>query len=126
MTIESSITSPVQRTRASKVIRLRVYPKIFKKIILVTNKKIKIPNVDIVIASVGSGGSLLGLSMFLSQINENIKFIPIHADSGSKIPGVGAFIDGDYITPFIKKAEFLLSKEWFRDCLEKIKTKKDS
>ena len=32
ITIESSITSPVQRTSASKVIRLRVYPKIFKKI----------------------------------------------------------------------------------------------
>ena len=32
ITIESSITSPVQRTRASKVIRFRVYPKILRKI----------------------------------------------------------------------------------------------
>lgn len=62
------------------------------------------PNIDLLVASVGSGGSLFGTSKFLKSVIDSLKVIPVNAAQGSKIPGVGGFLDGDYVTPFITQA----------------------
>lgn len=64
----------------------------------------QIPDVEIIVGSIGSGGSLYGTAKFLKAVNPDILFVPVHAQSGSRIPGVGGFSDGDYITPFITAA----------------------
>ena len=59
-----------------------------------------LPDVDVIVASLGSGGSLYGLSWFINIVRPKCKFVPITASRGSRIPGVS----GDYMTPFIHKA----------------------
>ncbi len=61
------------------------------------------PNVTAVAGSMGSGGSMCGVSTYLKEQNPNIKILTSQAAPGTKIPGTGGFDDGDYITPFIKK-----------------------
>jgi [CysO sulfur-carrier protein]-thiocarboxylate-dependent cysteine synthase len=61
-----------------------------------------IPDIAAVVCSVGSGGTISGTAQFLKDNNPDIKVIAVTAASGTKIPGVGAFVDGDYETPFIK------------------------
>jgi len=64
-----------------------------------------LPNVKAIIGSMGSGGSMLGLARFIRQNNFNLKLFTSQAASGTKIPGTGAFVDGDYKTPFIYEIE---------------------
>ncbi|QIY90733.1 PLP-dependent cysteine synthase family protein [Chryseobacterium gallinarum] len=64
-----------------------------------------LPNVKAVIGSMGSGGSMLGVSRFMKEQSGNIKIFTSQAASGTKIPGTGGFIDGDYKTPFIHELE---------------------
>lgn len=62
-----------------------------------------LPNVKAVVGSMGSGGSMCGVATYFKETKSNVKIFCSQAASGTKIPGTGAFDDGDYITPFIKK-----------------------
>jgi [CysO sulfur-carrier protein]-thiocarboxylate-dependent cysteine synthase len=62
-----------------------------------------IPELTAVAGSMGSGGSMCGTSEYLRQNSPNTMVITSQAASGTKIPGTGAFVDGDYQTPFIHK-----------------------
>ena len=61
------------------------------------------PEVAVVVGSLGSGGSLLGTAQYLKKVNSKINVAAVQSASGTKLPGTGAFDDGDYITPFIRK-----------------------
>jgi [CysO sulfur-carrier protein]-thiocarboxylate-dependent cysteine synthase len=61
------------------------------------------PRVAMVVGSLGSGGSLLGVAQFLKEKLPNVIVVAVQASAGTKIPGTGSFDDGDYITPFIRK-----------------------
>lgn len=60
-----------------------------------------LPDVAAVASSVGSGGTISGVSKFLKENKPDTKIIAVTAESGTRIPGTGAFVDGDYVTPFI-------------------------
>ena len=64
-----------------------------------------LPNLKMVVGSLGSGGSMYGTSKYLKEQNKNIMSVTVESSSGYKIPGTGTFIDGDYVTPFIKKGK---------------------
>ena len=59
------------------------------------------PDVAAVVASIGTGGTLLGVGRYLKSVNDKIKIIAIESASGTRIPGTAALTDGDYRTPFI-------------------------
>jgi [CysO sulfur-carrier protein]-thiocarboxylate-dependent cysteine synthase len=61
------------------------------------------PEINCLIGSLGSGGSLYGTGSFLKQHVPKLCVIPVEAALGTKIPGTGSFDDGDYITPFISE-----------------------
>jgi len=61
------------------------------------------PDADMVVGSLGTGATKFGVGAYLKSKNSNTKIIAVQAASGTKIPGTGAFDDGDYITPFIRK-----------------------
>ncbi len=63
----------------------------------------QIPDVSAIVGSMGSGGSMCGVSRFIKENNSRVKIFTSQAASGTKIPGTGAFVDGDYQTPFIKE-----------------------
>jgi cysteine synthase len=63
-----------------------------------------LPDLRMVVGSLGSGGSMAGVGKYLKEKQKDVKIITVEAGSGSKIPGTGAFVDGDYITPFISEA----------------------
>lgn len=60
-----------------------------------------LPEVSAVAFSLGSGGSLNGIGRYIKENKPETKIIAVTAASGTKIPGTGAFVDGDYVTPFI-------------------------
>ena len=66
-----------------------------------------LPNIGTLIFSVGTGGSLYGISKRLAEFNSDIKIVAVTGSSGTKISGLYTFDDGDYVTPFYK--EFLSS-----------------
>ena len=74
----------------------------------------KLPNVSAIIGSLGSGGSMLGVARFFKERKPDVKIFTAQAASGTKIPGIGSFIDGDYKTPFIKELE---EKKFIADCV---------
>lgn len=59
------------------------------------------PNCRMIVGSLGSGGTLLGTARFLKQHIPDIVVVATESVNGTRIPGVGAFDDGDYVTPFI-------------------------
>jgi cysteine synthase len=61
------------------------------------------PEVALVVGSLGSGGSLLGTAQHLKSAVPGVIIAAVQSASGTKLPGTGAFDDGDYITPFIRK-----------------------
>ena len=61
------------------------------------------PNLTAVAFSIGSGGTLCGVSKFLREKSPNTKIIAVTAEKGTKIPGTAGFLDGEYETPFIKE-----------------------
>ena len=63
-----------------------------------------LPSVKAIVFSLGSGGTLNGVSRFVKAANKDISIIAVTASAGVKIPGTGAFIDGDYVTPFIQQS----------------------
>ena len=69
-----------------------------------------LPNIKMIVGSLGSGGSMYGATKFLKE-KTKITSITVESESGYKIPGTGTFVDGDYVTPFIEKGK----KELFDD-----------
>lgn len=63
-----------------------------------------IPDLDLIVFSLGSGGTLHGICTYIRDQNLKTKIIAVTSESETKIPGVGAFVDGDYITPFIAES----------------------
>lgn len=61
----------------------------------------QVRQVSAIVASIGSGGTLLGGGRFLKTIDESIRIIAVEAASGTRIPGTASLVDGDYRTPFI-------------------------
>lgn len=61
----------------------------------------QLPGITAVVGSIGSGGTLLGVSRYLKRISDQIKVIAVEAASGTRLPGTAALVDGDYRTPFI-------------------------
>lgn len=59
------------------------------------------PNCRMLVGSLGSGGSLLGTARYLKERIPQLTVVATEAAVGSRMPGVGAFEDGDYRTPFI-------------------------
>lgn len=53
-----------------------------------------------VIGTLGSGGCMYGL---LCEYEDTANFITVESNSGTKIAGCGAFVDGDYETHFVKQ-----------------------
>jgi cysteine synthase len=62
------------------------------------------PDVKAVVGSLGSGGTMTGTGQFFREHKPAVKLIAVQAAPGTKIPGTGAFDDGDYITPFIQQS----------------------
>lgn len=62
-----------------------------------------VPDVKAVVGSMGSGGSMCGAGGYFKDNHPEVRIFTAQAASGTKIPGTGAFIDGDYKTPFIDK-----------------------
>jgi cysteine synthase len=63
------------------------------------------PNVAMVVGSLGSGGTMAGIGEYLKQIAPHVKVVVVESAKGSRIPGTGTFVDGDYVTPFISRAQ---------------------
>jgi len=68
------------------------------------------PEVAMIVASLGSGGTLCGTGRFFKQRRPQTRIVAIEAASGTRLPGTGAFDDGDYVTPFIEKG---FAAGWF-------------
>lgn len=62
-----------------------------------------INNPAAVVGSLGSGGSMCGVARFFKERFPKTKIFTVQACSGTKIPGTGAFLDGEYHTPFINE-----------------------
>lgn len=63
------------------------------------------PGVAAIAGSMGSGGSMCGVGRFFREHSPQTKIFTSQAASGTKIPGTGAFVDGDYVTPFITEMQ---------------------
>lgn len=61
------------------------------------------PDVAMVVASLGSGGTLLGTAQFLKEQRPQVRIVAVQSAPGTRLPGTGSFDDGDYVTPFIRK-----------------------
>ena len=57
-----------------------------------------------VVGSLGSGGTMAGIAEYMKSAAPHVKIVVVESASGNRIPGTGAFIDGDYVTPFIQRA----------------------
>jgi cysteine synthase len=63
----------------------------------------ELPDVQAVVGSMGSGGSMCGVARFFKKNKPSVKIFTSQAAKGTKIPGTGAFVEGEYVTPFIKE-----------------------
>lgn len=61
------------------------------------------PKVRAVVSSLGSGGLMNGVGRYIKKTDPSARVFCVEAASGTKLPGTGAFDDGDYITPFIEQ-----------------------
>ena len=61
------------------------------------------PDVGMIVGSLGSGGTMLGVAEYVKQKSPSVRIIVVETASGSRMPGAGTFVDGDYVTPFITK-----------------------
>ncbi|MBV9774201.1 MAG: pyridoxal-phosphate dependent enzyme, partial [Gemmatimonadetes bacterium] len=61
------------------------------------------PDVQMVVGSLGSGGTLYGTGLYLREQRPGVRIVAVESAPGTKIPGTGSFSDGDYVTPFIRK-----------------------
>ena len=63
----------------------------------------RFPNIAAVVFSIGSGGTICGISRYFKKYSSKTKIIAVTAAKGTKIPGTAGFLDGEYETPFIKE-----------------------
>lgn len=61
-----------------------------------------IPDLQMLVGSLGSGGSLLGVGRYIKEHLPHVLIVATQAASGSRIPGTASLDDGDYATPFIQ------------------------
>jgi len=61
------------------------------------------PDLRMLVGSLGSGGSLAGTAEYLKERLPDLTVVAVEAASGTRLPGTGAFVDGDYVTPFIER-----------------------
>lgn len=61
----------------------------------------RLPQLAMVVGSLGSGGTMLGVARMVKDRIPNALAVAVHAAPGTRLPGVGSFDDGDYVTPFI-------------------------
>jgi cysteine synthase len=61
------------------------------------------PDVAAVVGSLGSGGAMNGVGRYIKAAVPGARVICVEAAPGTKLPGTGAFDDGDYVTPFIRQ-----------------------
>jgi cysteine synthase len=64
----------------------------------------EIPRCRLVVGSLGSGGTMLGVARAVRAAGHPARVAAVSSAPGSRLPGVGAFADGDYRTPFIRTA----------------------
>jgi cysteine synthase len=62
------------------------------------------PDVAMVVGSLGSGGTMAGVGEYMKSVAPHVKVVVVESATGNRIPGTGTFIDGDYVTPFIRRA----------------------
>ena len=72
-----------------------------------------LPNIKMIVGSLGSGGSMYGSSKFLKE-NTDVMCVTVESNSGYKIPGTGTFVDGDYVTPFIESGRAEVFDDYIR------------
>lgn len=65
------------------------------------------PDVAMVVGSLGSGGTMAGIAEYMKCAAPHVKIVVVESAAGNKIPGTGTFVDGDYVTPFIRRAREL-------------------
>ncbi len=68
------------------------------------------PEVAMIVGSLGSGGSMSGIARYFKQRRPEVRIVVVQAASGTRLPGTGAFDDGDFVTPFIRQA---FDQGWF-------------
>jgi cysteine synthase len=68
-----------------------------------------LPDVSAVVFTAGSSGTLAGMSKFFKEKSANTRIIATFAGHGSAIPGAGAYVDGEYKTPFFNE---MYHKNW--------------
>ena len=84
----------------------------------------ELPDVDVVIAGIGSGGTISGIGKFLKEQNENVKVIGIEPKSSPlitqkkagahKIQGIGAnFIPKNYVENIVDKVITVSNEDAF-------------
>ena len=61
------------------------------------------PELTAVVGSMGSGGTMLGTAQYLRDAKSRACVITVEAATGTKLAGIAALDDGDYVTPFIQK-----------------------
>lgn len=61
------------------------------------------PDVQAVVGSLGSGGTMNGIARYIKEHRPATSIVTVEAGRGTKIPGTGAFSDGDFVTPFIEQ-----------------------
>lgn len=61
------------------------------------------PEIGLLVGSLGSGGSLFGTAKLLKEKRPGLLVTAVQAAPGTRLPGTGAFDDGDYVTPFIRQ-----------------------
>ena len=62
-----------------------------------------VPDVALIVGSLGSGGSLLGTAQYIKERIHDVKIVAVQSASGTRLPGTASLSDGDYVTPFIDK-----------------------
>jgi cysteine synthase len=62
------------------------------------------PDAAMVVGSLGSGGSLLGVGQYIKKHAPHVLVAAVQAAVGTRLPGTASLDEGDYVTPFIEKA----------------------
>jgi cysteine synthase len=72
------------------------------------------PDVTAVVGSLGSGGTMAGVGRRIREEKPQTLVVAVQSAPGTKLPGTGAFDDGEYVTPFIARAleEGLFDVRW--------------
>ena len=63
------------------------------------------PNVKAIVGSLGSGGTMTGIGRYVRSQNINVSLVAVSSSVGVRFPGVAAYEDGEYKTPFVLAAE---------------------